>query len=204
MPLFGVGALLVLVRRGDWRRLGIVLGVLAALAVSGFAAFPDALPAMFVGVGRSAASRESFSTTWSLARDLAGSGSWLVGWLLAGAAALACAAAVRWAPPPFVPWALPAASLVLWLAVSPYVRLYDQVLLAPAALVAVLAADAARGLARAVHLTPVVVAVLFVPWAALLLQVGSSSLGPNGVAPLACAGLLAASGRVPRAAAVSR
>ncbi len=202
--LFVVVVLIALVRRRRVRALAVTSLALAVVAAASLARFPESISAVSEGASSRASVLGSlFATTWTFARVL-GVGDWrIVAPLLIGLTALAAAVAVRWSPP-VLRWSIALSlSLPLSLAISPYVQSYDDVLLAPAAFVALAATERVRGGGRvALALAVLVVAVAY-PWLAIVLQMiggtqASSGLVPLLFAPLLAAGALAAR-RAPRA-----
>jgi len=154
----------VLVRERRYRDLVLASGTLVLLATIAFAARPDAVQAMSTAFAERFATRGS--TVWTAVP------AWLadpvlVGLLLAAATALLCAAAVLRAGNADAPYVLFAASWVITLGVLPYAQQYDQVLLMPGMLFAVVAVEGiARG--RRAYLVWLTVTLVLVPWALFL------------------------------------
>ena len=137
---FGVAVLLVLLRRRDARTLAIT--ALALLAVTGAAELRDPFPFAQLSGATTERLALDLSSTGALARDLGG-GIGLTA-ALALASLIAAAMAVRRAPADHRGAMAFGASLLLSLVIAPYVHDYDQLLVLPAAFVALAIAGRSR------------------------------------------------------------
>jgi len=183
---FGPLVLAWVLRERQSRLIWMPAAVVAALVVAGLASDPRALPALTTAGTKLALVG---STTWSLA-SRAGPLAPVVAGLLVALAALAAAAALRWARPEQRAQVFVAATAAFSLVVAPYVQLYDHLLLFPALALAVSFASAAGRSAAALA---VLVAFIAAGWGAHALEQQGRTFA--GLIPVAVLIVLAVASR---------
>lgn len=186
----------LLARRRAWRAIAVTTAALVAVATATTAAYPESLAFFVRGATDRAAAFTTYSSTWALARYLAGD-AWLgVGLALAAFATVTTVVAVRALPADLRLAGTVAGAALLSLALTPVDFHYDQV---PLVLAAILAVAVGRRPFQ-IALTWAVVAA--VPWLVFFAELGiggPDSQSLSGVVPILFGPLLliAASARSP-------
>lgn len=191
--VLGLAILALLVARRAWTTLAVTGTTLAVVVVAAAARHPESLASMSAASAESLARLDRFSTTWSLAQ-LAGGDGWVLLGIGGAVAATALAAlAIGRAPRDHRLEMIVAASLALSLAVTPYAYSLDHLLLAPAFVLAVRAADVAPRSLRAPQLVAAFLVAALAPWLAYFVG-WSAPQAWGGAIPFLALLVLAASG----------
>jgi hypothetical protein len=187
-PVFVVG----LARSRGMRALVIPAAALIAIASATLLRYPEALSTIVEGAGERVATADLFATTWAVSKAVTGEVDQLVVAGLIGTALLASIAAIRLAHTELrAPLAL-ACSLALSLVVSPHVESYDDIVLLPAAFVALHAAERAARPVRPALAGATIVMAMVIPWLAILAQMLSGTQAASGALPFVFIALLVA------------
>jgi len=198
VPLFALAVTTLLVRDRRWRDIALASGALATFAAATTVLHPEGV-AVAVGGGISRLSLiapdsiNPVPNVWALALAVAGAGGPVLAVALLLSASWACVAAVRWSPIPLRDRTILAASLILSVAVTPYVFSYDHLVLVPAAALVVAAADALPAPLRGARLALAVTVVTVLPWLLYFAGVAGGDHVLSALVPLSFAGLLALS-----------
>lgn len=189
----GVGLLvlaLLLRQRRAWM-LAATAASVAIVAATTLALEPAAIGAVTIAANERVEAFYMYSTTWSLARAVAGSFALPLALALIAFVAAASLIAARRAPLAVRSETQVSVALTLALAATPYAQPYDQALLLPPGLLAIALLGRADRSGRAAWLTLAVFALVPLPWL-LLIVFGLPSLGilPAIVAGLVLAGVL--------------
>lgn len=177
----------MLVRRREWRSLGVASASLLIVAIVTTLRYPESISLFVRGAGDRAAVFTTYSSTWAFAHYVSGDAWPVVGAALALAATVCALVGVRRLPADVRSAGTIAAAAALSLAVTPVDFHYDQVTLVLAVVLAV--AVGRRPLQIAI--TWVVAAV--VPWFVFFVELGiggPDSQSLSGVVPLLIAPLL--------------
>jgi len=179
--------LVILVRRRAWRTVGVVAGVLVAVAVATTLRYPESLAFFGRGAGDRVAVFTTYSSTWAFAHYVSGDWWPITGGALVALSAIASVVAVRRLPSDLRLAGTIATAAVLSLAITPVDFHYDQ---APLLLAIVLAVAVGR---RPYQIAIAWAVALVVPWFVFFIELGFE--GPDtqslsGAIPLLIAPLL--------------
>lgn len=179
--------LVVLVRRRDWRTLGIASASLLAVAIGTTLRYPESISLFVRGAGDRTGVFTTYSSTWAFAHYISADAWPVLGVALVVVSTVCAIAGVRRLPADLRLAGTVAAASLLSLAATPVDFHYDQV---PLVLAVVLAVAVGRRPAQ-IALTWAVAAVI--PWFVFFIELGvggPDSQSLSGLVPLLIAPLL--------------